>query len=192
MNAGPSVADIAGMLARQAPSLAAELLPNGKREGAEWRVGSLRGEPGRSLSVHLFGSRAGVWSDFASGEAGDALDLVAGVLYGGDKQAAKRAALAWARSWLGLGMRGAAAAPPPPACGHGRARTRSGGRGQAAHGAAIFLAAAPHLAGTPAAGTSPPAGLTWPSWDASPAASASRRICRTANPAAPGQRWWRR
>ena len=63
MNTGPSFAEIAGMLARQAPSLAAELLPNGKREGAEWRVGSLAGEPGRSLSVHLFGSRAGVWSD---------------------------------------------------------------------------------------------------------------------------------
>jgi hypothetical protein len=148
MNAGPSIADIAGMLARQAPSLVAELLPNGRREGAEWRVGSLAGEPGRSLAVRLFGSRAGVWADFAAGEAGDALDLVAGVLYRGDK----RAALAWARSWLGLGDAGA----PPPRHLPSPAAVVDPGTDPEAEGKRrtalrIFLAAAPHLAGTPAA-----------------------------------------
>ena len=148
MNAGPSVADIASMLARQAPSLAAELLPNGKREGAEWRVGSLAGEPGRSLSVHLFGSRAGVWSDFAAGEAGDALDLVAGVLYRGDK----RAALAWARGWLGLGDAGAVPPqhrPAPAAVAEPGPDPEAEGKRRTA--LRIFLAAAPHLVSTPAA-----------------------------------------
>jgi hypothetical protein len=92
------IRDLVRMLAAQAPSLAAELLPNGRREGNEWRVGSIYGEPGRSMAVHLTGPKAGVWCDFASGEAGDALDLIAAVLFAGDK----RQAVAWARRWLGL------------------------------------------------------------------------------------------
>jgi hypothetical protein len=53
------------------------------------------------LGVHLRGQRAGVWKDFASGDArhqGDALDLVAMVLFGGDKVEA----LKWSRQFLGL------------------------------------------------------------------------------------------
>jgi hypothetical protein len=140
-------ADIARMLAGQAPALVAELLPAGKRESGEWRVGSLAGEPGRSLAVHLYGGRAGVWSDFASGDAGDGLDLVAAVLYGKDK----RAALIWARRWLGLGD-GPAPAPqrqaPPPA-----RPDEADAEAEARRGAArrMFLAAQPALAGTPAA-----------------------------------------
>lgn len=85
------------MLAARAPELARELLPGGRREGAEWRCGSLAGERGQSLGVHLTGQKAGVWRDFATGEAGDALNLVAAALYRWDL----RAALAWARQWLG-------------------------------------------------------------------------------------------
>lgn len=47
-------------------SLVAEWLPAGRREGHEWKVGSLSGEPGRSLSINL---TSGVWKDFA-GDAG--------------------------------------------------------------------------------------------------------------------------
>ena len=144
---GPHAADIASMLARQAPALVAELLPAGKREGAEYRVGSLAGEPGRSLAVHLFGSRAGIWSDFASGDAGDALDLVAAVLYRGDK----RAALAWARHWLGLGDAAAPApqrqAPPAPEAAEADVEDAAK-RGSALR---MFVAAQSSLAGTPAA-----------------------------------------
>ena len=68
--------DIAAALAAQAQEVAAYLLPQGKRVGNEWCVGSLAGEPGDSLKVHLVGSKAGIWSDFASGEkGGDLLDL---------------------------------------------------------------------------------------------------------------------
>jgi hypothetical protein len=102
--------EIARMLAARAPELARELLPRGRREGQEWRVGSVAGETGKSMSVHLSGPRAGVWSDFASGDAGDALDLVGACLYASDK----RAAILWARRWLGLGD-DAAPAPHRPA-----------------------------------------------------------------------------
>lgn len=94
-----SAAEVARGLAGRVPELVRELLPNGKKAGNEWVCGSLAGEPGRSLSVRLNGGKAGVWSDFSSNESGDALDLVAGVLFGGDKRAAYR----WGLNWLGYG-----------------------------------------------------------------------------------------
>lgn len=68
-------ADLAAMLADRAEEVAAMLLPNGKRKGREWCVGSLAGEEGESLKVHLGGSKSGVWSDFSTGESGDLIDL---------------------------------------------------------------------------------------------------------------------
>ena len=91
--------DLAAGLARREPALAAELLPAGHRAGTEWRCGSLAGEAGQSLGVHLFGPRAGVWCDFTTGESGDALDLVAAVRFSGHDR--MRNAIAWARAWLG-------------------------------------------------------------------------------------------
>lgn len=93
-----TVADISVMLSQRVHQLVHELLPQGVREGNEWCVGSLAGEPGRSMKIHLSGGKAGVWKDFSSDKAGDALELVAAVLFWGDKTAA----IKWARSWLGL------------------------------------------------------------------------------------------
>lgn len=98
---GPlDIAEISGMLAGRMLALAAELLPGGRREGAEWRCGSVAGEPGRSMAVRLSGPKAGVWCDWAGapGDRGDPVDLVAKVLFGGDKGKAIR----WARAWLGI------------------------------------------------------------------------------------------
>lgn len=92
------VGDIARMLGDRAEDLAYELLPKGKRSGVEWRCGGLDGEPGQSLGVRIRGGKRGIWADFATGECGDALDLVAQVLYRGDKGQA----LSWARTWLGI------------------------------------------------------------------------------------------
>jgi hypothetical protein len=89
---------IAAMLADRAEELCTELLPAGIREGAEWRIGSVAGEPGRSMAVHLRGAKAGVWYDWAAGIGGDALDLAAQVLFGGDTCQGVR----WARAWLGI------------------------------------------------------------------------------------------
>lgn len=66
---------ISQRLSEQAETIASYLLSAGKRQGREWCVGSIRGEPGDSLKVCISGSKAGVWSDFATGESGDLLEL---------------------------------------------------------------------------------------------------------------------
>ena len=142
------IGEVARMLNARAAALAPELLPAGRRDGHEWRAGSVAGERGASLAVHLTGAKAGVWADFASGETGDALDLVAAVVCGGDK----RQAATWARRWLGLepGEAGRPIAAP-------RAPSRADVDRQAAEDTAamrraakrIWLAAAPAIAGTP-------------------------------------------
>jgi Toprim domain len=101
--------DIARRLAERAAQLAADLLPAGYREGPEWRAGSIAGEPGGSLGVHLTGAKAGIWADFATGQKGDALDLVHAVL-GLDMHDT----MVWSRRWLGL-EDGQAAVPARPA-----------------------------------------------------------------------------
>ena len=92
-----SVGRLADELREQIEALVLDLLPNGRRQGCEWVVGSLAGEPGRSLSIRLTGHRAGVWKDFAGGAGGDALDLVAACIFGGNLHEA----IGWARQWLG-------------------------------------------------------------------------------------------
>jgi 5S rRNA maturation endonuclease (ribonuclease M5) len=71
-----------------APSLLADWFPHGKRHGREFKIGSIRGEPGESLSINL---NTGVWKDFASNESGaDLIDLRAAMSHGGDKGSAAR------------------------------------------------------------------------------------------------------
>jgi hypothetical protein len=101
--------DISRMLADDALALAMDLLPGGHREGHEWRAGSLAGAAGSSLAVHLSGPKAGVWCDFATGDSGDALDLVRGAL-----RVDMPEALAWSRRRLGIEP-GQAAVPRRPA-----------------------------------------------------------------------------
>ena len=73
------------------------LLPGGRKEGNEWRAGSVSGEKGQSLGVHLSGAKAGVWADFQSGESGDLLDLWRLV-----KGISLSEAIAEAKSFLGI------------------------------------------------------------------------------------------
>lgn len=102
--------EIAGLLAGRVDQLVDNLLPAGHREGHEWRCGSVAGEPGGSLGVHLTGPKAGVWADFSTGQKGDGLDLVAAVL-----QLDMHEALIWSRRWLGVEDKGAAPRSAPPA-----------------------------------------------------------------------------
>lgn len=90
-------------LVSRAKDVAEYLLPNGVKQGHEWRVGSLGGEKGQSLGVHLTGNKAGVWSDFASGESGDLIDLWVHV-----RRLTLTEAIKEAGDWLGI-------APPKPA-----------------------------------------------------------------------------
>nr|WP_255663250.1 toprim domain-containing protein [Komagataeibacter sp. FNDCR2] len=86
------------MLANNMLALVQTLLPGGTRQGAEWKCGSVAGEPGQSMAIHLHGEKAGKWGDFSTGETGDALDLVAAVMTRGDLKEAYR----WAVNYLGL------------------------------------------------------------------------------------------
>lgn len=141
-------AELARMLGGHMATLAPELLPGGRREGAEWVAGDLTGGPGRSLSVRLTGGKAGVWADFASGEAGDALALVAAVHFRGDIGLAMR----WARAWLGLSQDAPRTTPAERRAADERreaeAAREAEGRRRAA--VALFLEARERIAGTPA------------------------------------------
>lgn len=67
--------DIAARLAAQVDGVVRLLLPKGRRMGQEWRVGGVEGDAGQSLGVHLTGDKAGVWSDFSTGQSGDLIGL---------------------------------------------------------------------------------------------------------------------
>lgn len=67
--------ELSALLAQRCEDIVRDLLPNGEKRSGEWCVGSLQGEQGKSLKVHLKGNKAGIWSDFQSGESGDMLDL---------------------------------------------------------------------------------------------------------------------
>jgi twinkle protein len=73
------ITDLKHDLVARVRQVVPHLLPNGVKAANEWRVGSLGGEKGQSLAVHLSGDKAGVWCDFQSGETGDLIDLWAQV-----------------------------------------------------------------------------------------------------------------
>jgi hypothetical protein len=75
-------AELAHRLARRAEAVCRHYLCNGRREGGYWLVGDTANTPGRSLFVRLKGpdkgkGAAGKWTDAATGEHGDLLDLIA-------------------------------------------------------------------------------------------------------------------
>lgn len=77
-----TAAEIARRLAREAEAVCRHYLSNGRREGRYWLVGDVENTPGRSLFVRLTGPEsgkgpAGKWTDAATGEHGDLLDLIA-------------------------------------------------------------------------------------------------------------------
>ncbi|CDZ40215.1 Zinc-binding domain of primase-helicase family protein [Neorhizobium galegae bv. officinalis] len=71
-----SASDLAGRLAQDAEAVCRHYLSAGRRAGNYWLVGDVANSKGRSLYVHLAGPRAGRWTDAATGQFGDLLDLV--------------------------------------------------------------------------------------------------------------------
>ncbi|MBB4267926.1 DUF7146 domain-containing protein [Roseospira visakhapatnamensis] len=69
--------EIARALAERAEAVCRAYLPAGRRQGAYWHVGNVHGHPGQSLYVRLTGPQAGHWTDAATSEYGDLLDLIA-------------------------------------------------------------------------------------------------------------------
>jgi hypothetical protein len=73
--------ELAIRLGRQAEAVCRHYLKAGHREGRYWLVGDVRNTPGRSMFVRLKGSEtgkgaAGKWTDAATGEHGDLLDVI--------------------------------------------------------------------------------------------------------------------
>ena len=98
-----SASELSRRLADNAESVCRRYLSNGRREGRYWSVGDLANTPGRSLYVRLHGSSdgrlaAGKWTDAATGEHGDLLDLIAAV----ERHASLAQTLDEARRFLGV------------------------------------------------------------------------------------------
>ena len=101
--------ELSSRLSARAEAVCRRYLPHGRREGRYWLVGDVRDTPGRSLYVRLVGnsdgaSAAGKWTDAATGEHGDLLDLIAA-----SRGLSMGEALEEARAFLGD------PAPPPEA-----------------------------------------------------------------------------
>src|SRR3954467_2740047 len=72
---------LARRLARAAEAVCRHYLSKGRRQGRYWTVGDVRNTPGRSMFVRLSGpdsgpGAAGLWTDAASAEHGDLLDVI--------------------------------------------------------------------------------------------------------------------
>lgn len=75
-----NASEISRALAEQAEAFCRSWLPAGRKIGNYWIVGNKLGDPGRSLAVRLkpsAGRKPGKWTDHASGEHGDLLDIIA-------------------------------------------------------------------------------------------------------------------
>lgn len=71
--------DLAHRLGRQAEAVCKRYLGAGRRQGNYWQVGDVRNTPGRSMFVRLKDTAkgaAGKWTDAATGEHGDLLDVI--------------------------------------------------------------------------------------------------------------------
>ena len=124
-------ARLAQDLAQHAEAVCRQYLSNGRRTGRYWRVGDVANTPGQSLYVRLYGEGAGKWSDAATGEHGDLLDLIALNL----KLSTLGSTLEEARRFLGL---------PHPSLDH---RTQFGARNSLKLAQRMF-ASARQIAGT--------------------------------------------
>ncbi len=76
-----NAAELARRLAGQADAVCRHYLSNGRRQGRYWLVGDVRNTRGRSMFVRLTGAEsvkgaAGKWTDAATGEHGDLLDII--------------------------------------------------------------------------------------------------------------------
>ena len=76
---GQDASELARRLARDAEAVCRHYLSAGRRQGSYWLVGDVRNTPGRSMFVRLKESvkgPAGKWTDAATSEHGDLLDVI--------------------------------------------------------------------------------------------------------------------
>ena len=90
---------VAAALGARAEEVCRRYLPHGRKHGRYWTAGDIRGARGRSLFVRLAPPGVpGKWTDAATGEHGDLLDLIRIASGAGSL----RAALAEARAFLAM------------------------------------------------------------------------------------------
>ena len=112
-----TASELARRLAANAEAVCRHYLSNGYRQGRYWLVGDVGNTPGSSLYVRLHGPEAGrgaagKWTDAATGEHGDLLDLIAA----NRRIEAGRDVLDEARRFLSLPVpEGMRREPPAPA-----------------------------------------------------------------------------
>ncbi len=132
------VRELARRLGENAEAVCHTYLSNGHREGHYWMVGDKDNAPGRSLYVRLVGEGgrlAGKWTDAATGDHGDLLDIIAARC----AHANLGETLAEARRFLSLPSTEVGTQAPRPR------RARAG----SAEAAARLWAASKPIAGTP-------------------------------------------
>jgi hypothetical protein len=79
MSARRSIADLSADLADRAESFCRQYFPEGRKQGNYWHVGDTSGAKGQSLAIRLHaqgGRKAGSWTDYATGQYGDLIDLL--------------------------------------------------------------------------------------------------------------------
>ncbi|KAB6714337.1 toprim domain-containing protein [Roseobacter sp. TSBP12] len=79
MSARRSIADLSADLADRAESFCRQYFPKGRKQGNYWQVGDTSGAKGQSLAIRLQaqgGRKAGSWTDYATGQYGDLIDLL--------------------------------------------------------------------------------------------------------------------
>ena len=99
--------EIAAALASQAEAVCRHYFPAGQRQGCYWIMGDVHGAPGQSLFVRLRGPRSGKWTDGATGDHGDLVDLIGHRI----RSETLRETLAEARSFLAMPDPGRRSAP---------------------------------------------------------------------------------
>ena len=76
---GGSIADLSAELENRAESFCRLYFPEGRKQGNYWQVGDTSGTKGQSLAIRLQaegGRKAGSWTDYATGQYGDLIDLL--------------------------------------------------------------------------------------------------------------------
>ena len=71
--------DLARELGTQAEAFCRTFYPNGRHAGGYWTIGNVHGDEGGSLAIRLHSNgkaAAGSWTDYATGEWGDLLNLI--------------------------------------------------------------------------------------------------------------------
>lgn len=122
-------ADLARRLSHEAEAVCRAYLPQGRRQGHYWHCGDVHGTPGQSLYVHLSGPSVGRWTDAATGEHGDLLDLIAL-----NQGLNLRAAFIEAERFFGLPRPPAWSEPPSVPCGSPEAARRLFAASKPIHG----------------------------------------------------------